>query len=78
MAGGASLTLENLTIANGLVQGDVQGGGGGIFNEGVAILNGSRVRFNTAGNAGGVLNVNLITLNSSVISSNVPDDCEGC
>jgi hypothetical protein len=54
------------------------GAGGGIFNEGVAILNSSRVRFNTAGNAGGVLNVNLITLNSSDISSNVPDDCEGC
>src|SRR5262249_21256835 len=49
VAGGASLTLQNITLENGLVPGS--GGaaeGGAIFNQGTLILSGATVQNNTA------------------------------
>lgn len=43
------------------------------------MVNGSWVYRNAAvGVGGGIFNVNLITVNASDISSNNPDDCDGC
>ncbi|MDB5357082.1 MAG: hypothetical protein JWN24_3535 [Phycisphaerales bacterium] len=50
---GASLTLDNLTLSNGLAKGGNGGGGaaglgGGVFNQGTLILNGDTLTGNTA------------------------------
>jgi hypothetical protein len=54
VASGASLTLENLTVENGLAFGSGSSAeGGGIFNQGTLVLNGVILQANTAqGSAG--------------------------
>jgi hypothetical protein len=49
VAGGASLTLENLTLQNGLAFGSgISAEGGGIYNQGTLVLDGATVQQNQA------------------------------
>jgi hypothetical protein len=65
---GASLTLEDLTLEGGLVQGAgiAAAAGGGIFNQGALVLSGVTVRNNTAqghpASGGGIWSSGALTL----------------
>ena len=55
VAGGASLTLQNLTLQSGLASGSgVSAEGGGIYNQGALVLNGVTVQGNGAAASAGV------------------------
>jgi hypothetical protein len=81
VAGGASLTLESMTVENGLAQGNGAGAssgeGGAIYSQGTLALNTATVQNNTAqgyffGNAagGGIYSSGSLTVQSSTIRNN--------
>jgi hypothetical protein len=81
VASGASLSLESLTVQNGLAQGDGSVGssaeGGAIYSQGTLALNTATVQNNTAlgyydGNAagGGIYSGGALTVQSSTILNN--------
>src|SRR5579871_6620960 len=71
VASGSSLTLENVTLRNGLAQGlGSLGDGGAIFNQGTLTVSDSAVSAN-AGN-GAIANDGTLTVNdNSILSDNV-------
>ena len=66
VATGASLTLTNLTIQNGLAS----GAGGGILNNGTLSVSGCTVSGNSAGSGGGIWNAGTMTVQNSTLSGN--------
>ncbi len=71
VAEAVNLTLNQLTIANGVVP---DGWGGGIFNSGSLTITNSTLSDNTATyGGGGVWNEGLLTLNNSTLSSNMAE-----
>lgn len=67
---GGNLTLDRLTIQNGLVDALVANGGG-IYNEGNLTLSNSNVtRNNVTGRGGGIYNTGNLTISSSTVSGN--------
>ncbi len=72
---GATVTIQDLTIANGNVSG---GNGGGILNNGDLTLQNSLVRGNTAALGGGIYNQNgTLTINNTRIANNTATSAEG-
>jgi predicted outer membrane repeat protein len=71
VASGSSLTLENVTLQNGLAQGlGTLGQGGAIFNSGTLTVSGSTVSANTG--SGAIANDGTLTVNdNSILSDNV-------
>jgi hypothetical protein len=77
--GGGIYNYGQLVVIGSRLWNNLAGGvGGGLFNESSAILRWSSVRFNRASGAGGILNVGLLTLDHTVVSTNSPNNCEGC
>jgi hypothetical protein len=77
--GGGIYNYGQLVVIGSRLWNNSAGGvGGGLFNESSAILRWSSVRFNRASGAGGILNVGLLTLDHTVVSTNSPNNCEGC
>jgi predicted outer membrane repeat protein len=66
VATGASLTLTNLTIQNGLAS----GAGGGILNNGTLSVSGCTLSGNSAGSGGGISNAGTMTVQNSTLSGN--------
>jgi parallel beta-helix repeat protein len=74
VATGASLTLTNLTVQNGLAS----GAGGGILNNGTLSVSGCTVSGNSAGSDGGGLsNFGTMTVQNSTLSGNSADGVGG-
>ena len=74
--GGGIFNFGDLVVNASIINNNVADGvGGGLFTEGVATLNRSRVRFNEAASGGGIRAVNVLTLNETIVSDNIPDDC---
>jgi hypothetical protein len=66
VATGASLTLTNLTVNNGLTS----GAGGGILNHGTLSVSGCTVSGNSAESGGGISNAGTMTVQNSTLSGN--------
>jgi predicted outer membrane repeat protein len=66
VAAGASLTLTNLTVQNGLTS----GAGGGILNNGTLSVSGCTVSGNSANGGGGIFNAGTMTIQNSTLSGN--------
>jgi len=68
VSSGATLTLNDLTIANGTFS----GGGGGIFNSGTLTVTNSTFSGNSAptGEGGGIFNDDTLTVTNSTFSGN--------
>ncbi len=65
---GASATLNGLTIRDGSVATNRQGGG--VRNDGTLVLNNCTVRDNTAGRGGGIYSTGPMTITKSTIRNN--------
>lgn len=74
VSSGGDLTLNNLTITNGLTSLIEGQAGGGIYNAGTLTLNDSAVTGNATGHGdgdgGGIYNEGTLTLNETTISHN--------
>jgi hypothetical protein len=66
VATGASLTLTNLTVQNGLASGE----GGGILNNGTLSVSGCTLSGNSADSGGGIGNAGTMTVQNSTLSGN--------
>ncbi len=72
---GATVTIQDLTVANGNVSG---GNGGGILNSGILTLQDSLVSGNTAALGGGIYNQNgTLTLNNTRVIGNTASSAGG-
>lgn len=72
---GATVTIQELTVANGSVSG---GNGGGILNSGILTLQDSLVSGNTAALGGGIYNQNgTLTLNNTRVIGNTASGAGG-
>ena len=72
---GATVTIQDLTVANGSVSG---GNGGGILNSGILTLQDSLVSGNAAALGGGIYNQNgTLTLNNTRVSNNTASGAGG-
>lgn len=72
---GATVTIQDLTIANGSVS---DGNGGGILNNGTLTLKDSLVSGNTAALGGGIYNQNgTLTLNGTRVANNTATSAGG-
>lgn len=73
---GVTVTLENLTIVNGLTQ--LFGDGGGIYNSGNLIISNSTISGNIGCCGGGIFNAGRLLIKDSIISTNKTQiDCDG-
>ena len=75
---GSVVTMEKLTIIDGLEIGSIESDGGGIFNSGDLTLIQSTVSDNSVDNdGGGIYNSGTLTLVQSTVSDNLADDDGG-
>jgi hypothetical protein len=74
-------TQGNLTILSSTVLNNTASEGGGIFNQGIMTLSGSKVTGNTATTGGGIFNTkqgNLTILSSDVLNNTASDGADVC
>jgi hypothetical protein len=70
VASGGSLTLENLTLENGVASGSGSSGeGGGIYNQGTLVLSGVTVQGCRAREGGGIYNRGTLVLSAATVQA---------
>jgi uncharacterized repeat protein (TIGR01451 family) len=73
---GVTVTLENLTIVNGITR--LHEDGGGIYNSSNLIISNSIIYGNIGGRGGGIFNAGSLLIRDSTISTNKTQiDCDG-
>jgi predicted outer membrane repeat protein len=70
VASGGSLTLQNVTLQNGLASGSGTAAGGAVYNHGTVAISNCTLTGNSAGGGGAVNNLGTLTISNSTLSGN--------